>query len=337
MKTITLFYFICLCSSMTMYGWIVTLKVMTHSDGHIVRLAGDLIHTEFLNDSHATYRTQDLDRSATNAITEPLVKFLNTSDSTKERVLVEKRSVNKLDSIKYWGKALSDPDPAAITLIFRLGILADSSLDSSFRSKAAHIGSYLLDPTIEITEYDIRNKYPQLYYHLNFPVDKDKYDLFCHELRENKDSFRTDIQNLLATSDEYDPKFKSFMEKHAQAITRRLHYPSTLEDFFRYRFADFGYLDFIARHTDKNVTLFVGIAHCVGVAYYLESIGYETIFEAGSYDAQDLQCRFLPNPLEREAYQKFFTIADFIYPGCKQPVFLTDEDIGYDIPKLRFR
>lgn len=291
------------CLQQTTYTWMTTLKVMRHSDGHIIRLAGDM-HLEGCIEEIGLQESIAQEKFFLQSIAEPLAHFLDLSLPEKEYFVVEKIVHDLLQNIHLLQSLLLS-NAMVVPLITRMNILGHQQINLITKSLAATINGYKLQQKIKIIPYDIRSKYLKLC-SMSFPNTQQEYDCFYKELIFHKNLFIFDIQKQLNNKNAYNQKFCDYiMKKGIDLIAILNNELEEIEDFFTYTFADFGYLTFIAQHADKNVTLYLGANHCYNLAQDLEKIGYKTLFEKNYHN---FQTNAISASCSKKEYQIFFTI-----------------------------
>lgn len=288
------------------YGWITTLKVMQHADGHIVRLAGD-VHLESFTLDKNFLKAIEQEEKFLIYVEEPLTNFLNMDLDKIECFVVEKIIYDLLPISNSLQTILSQGTIASVPLITRLNIIAHPKISSSVKAKIACINKFKLQPKIEIISYDVRSLYHNLCT-MSFPSTQQEYEMFCMELLSNQQLFKIDVQKLIDIKNNYPSKFVDFIEKKGNSLIEKIDDVLQLENFFIYEFTDFGYITFIAQNSCKNITLFLGIIHCHNIAQYLEKIGYKTILEKGFYDEKKSGLNIIPCCCSMKDYQDFFTM-----------------------------
>lgn len=300
-KTIAMLSFL---SSLSTYGWIATLKVMQHPDGHIVRLAGDVHLEGFMQDKNFDQAIIQEEKCLLN-IEKSLHDFIIKEDP-KELIIVEKIAAGVTQIAQLFPEILAQGSIATLPLITRMNILAHPLIHDDRKIQAGTLYKTTLQAVLDIIAYDIRSKYPLLSL-MSFAPGMQ--EVFRQELEKHQEMFKEDIVALMNKQNVYHDKFGSLIIDRGNQLLEKIAKVAELEHFFIYDYVDFGFLTFIAQHCHQTITLFVGIIHSHAIAQELENIGYQTIFEKGRYSEDNFRNNSIPGYRSKKDYQDFFAIS----------------------------
>jgi hypothetical protein len=281
-----------------------TLKVMQHSNGHIVRLAGD-VHLEAFAQHKNFRQATEQELMFLMNIEEPLSVFLNKESYKNECFVVEKIVFDLLQVADFFPNLLTQCGMVAVPLITRLNVLAHQQIDCLIKARIACINKCTLSPKIEIIPYDVRSKYQELS-KMSFYFNQQEHDVFCENLVKYQSFLKKDLMLFVDPANKYDQIFNDFIITKGNLLLKKINNPLELENFFIYAFANLGYLRFVAHNSHKNITLYLGIIHCHAIAQDLEKVGYKIIFEKGEYQEEPFSKNIIPGACSKQDYQNFF-------------------------------
>jgi len=117
------------------YGWVGTLKVMRHSNGHIIRLAGD-VHVELMSRNEKFQQAIEHEQDFLRAMEEPLMSFLYT-DFYGAECVVEGKIIADLSILAHsLHNILLQDQTVLVSLITRLNILVYPRISNLIKSKS---------------------------------------------------------------------------------------------------------------------------------------------------------------------------------------------------------